>query len=67
MRQDAVFRAEGNYDDFRRSGMTDFNAFIMEDFLGASFFHLLLGPLLAGVVGTIGGLVGLGLRRLRRS
>lgn len=65
-RQAAVFRAEGNYDDFRRSGMTDFNAFIMEDFLGASFFHLLLGPLLASMLGIIGGLVGSGVRRLQR-
>jgi hypothetical protein len=65
-RQAAVFRAEGNYDDFQRSGMTDINAFIMEDFLGASFFHLLLGPLLASALGSIGGLIGIGLRRLRR-
>ncbi len=67
VRQDAVFHAEGNYDDFRRSGMTDFNAFIMEDFLGATFFHLLLGPFVASILGTIGGLVGIGLRRFQRS
>jgi hypothetical protein len=65
-RQAAVFRAEGTYDDFQRSGMTDLNAFIMEDFLGASFFHLLLGPLLASALGSIGGVVGLGIRRFRR-
>lgn len=67
LRQAAVFQAEGNYDDFRRSWMTDFNAFIMEDFLGATFFHLLLGPLVASALGTIGGLVGISLRRLRQS
>ena len=67
LRQAAVSQAEGNYDDFRRSGMTDFNAFIMEDFLGATFFHLLLGPLAASALGTIGGLVGISLRRLRQS
>ena len=33
-RQTEVFRAEGNYEDFQRSGMTNFNAFIMEDFPG---------------------------------
>jgi hypothetical protein len=33
-RQVAVFRAEGNYEDYRRSGMRDFNAFILEDFMG---------------------------------
>lgn len=63
-RQAAVFRAEGDYEDFQRSGMADFGAFILEDTLGASFFHLLLGPLLAGALGLIGGAVGLGLRRL---
>ena len=64
-RQQQVFRAEGNYVDFQRSGMRDFNTFIMEDFLGAGFFHLLLGPLLAAVLASIGGLAGRGLRRLR--
>jgi len=42
-RQVLVLRAEGNYEDFARSGMSDFNVFIMEDFMGATFFHLLLG------------------------
>jgi hypothetical protein len=57
MRQHRVFLAEGNFDDFARSGMHDFNAFMMEDFLGAGFFHLLLGPLIAWILGLIGGLV----------
>jgi hypothetical protein len=57
-RQSLVFRAEGNFEDFQRSGMSDFNAFIMEDFLGATFSHLLLGPLPASLLGIIGGLVG---------
>jgi hypothetical protein len=47
--------------------MSDFNAFIMEDFLGATFFHLLLGPLLASLLGLLGGLTGKGIRWLRRS
>jgi hypothetical protein len=66
-RQTQVFCAEGNYEDFQRSGMSDFNAFIMEDFLGATFFHLLLGPLLASLLGLRGGLAGKGIRWLRRS
>ena len=66
-RQTLVFRAEGNYEDFQRSGMSDFNAFIMEDFLGATFFHLLLGPLLASLLGILGGLAGKGIPWLRRS
>ena len=64
-RQSRVFRAEGNYEDFRRSGMTDFPTFIMEDFLGAGFFHLLLGPMIAAILATAGSLVGRGLARLR--
>ena len=56
--QTQVFRAEGNYEDFAQSGMSDFNTFIMEDFLGAAFFHLLLGPLVAAILGIIGGLFG---------
>jgi hypothetical protein len=63
--QTHVFRAEGNYEDFARSGMTDFNAFILEDFMGAAFFHLLLGPIVAAILGTIGGLLGKGLAQLR--
>lgn len=63
-RQTQVFRAEGNYEDFRRSGIADFATFIMEDFLGAGFFHLLLGPLIAGILASAGGIVGKGLARL---
>jgi len=57
-RQLSVMRAEGNYEDFARSGMTDFNAFVMEDFMGAIFFHLLLGLLVAAILGVFGGLLG---------
>ncbi len=60
-----VFRAEGNYEDFARSGMSDFNKFIMEDFMGAGFFHLLLGPIVAAILGTVGGLFGAALAKLR--
>ncbi len=56
--QTQVFRAEGNFEDFAQSGMSDFNTFIMEDFLGAGFFHLLPGPIVAAILGTIGGLFG---------
>ena len=33
--------------DFQRSGRTDLRAFIFGDYMGAGFFHSLLGPLLA--------------------
>ena len=65
-RQEQVLRAEGDYDDFSRSGMSSFQTFIMEDFLGATFFHLLLGPLVAAVLGGLGGLTGSWLVRIRR-
>lgn len=55
-RQMAVFSAEGNYEDFRKSGMSNFSDFIMEDFYGAGFFHLLLGPLVASVLAAAGAL-----------
>jgi hypothetical protein len=57
-RQTQVFRAEGNYEDFAHSGRSDFNAFMMEDFMGAGFFHLLLGPIVAAILGSVGGLIG---------
>jgi len=66
-RQSRVFRAEGNYDDFHRSGMTDFPTFIMEDFFGAGFFHLLLGPIIAAILASLGGLAGMGLARLSKT
>jgi hypothetical protein len=46
--------------------MTDFNTFIMEDLLGAGFFHLLLGPILAAILGILGGLLGQGLTKISR-
>jgi hypothetical protein len=57
-RQALVLRAEGDYEDFARSGMSDFNVFIMEDFMGAVFFHLLLGLLAAVLLGVLGGVMG---------
>jgi hypothetical protein len=56
--QAQVFQAEGNYEDFLRSGQTDFDAFIMQDFMGAGLFHLLLGPMIAGFWGVGGGITG---------
>ena len=64
--QAQVLRAEGAYDDFARSGMASFAVFVMEDYLGAAFFHLLLGPLIAALLGGVGGLLGKGIRRLRQ-
>jgi hypothetical protein len=57
--QTQVFRAEGNFDDFAHSGMTNFDAFIMQDFWGAGFFHSILLPLLASILGSIGSSFGI--------
>lgn len=65
-RQAQVFRAEGNYDDFQRSGLSDFPTFIMDDFLGAGFFHLLLGPLFAAFLASAGAAVGRAANAWRR-
>ena len=64
-RQERVFLAEGTYVDFANSEMSDFNTFVMEDFLGAGFYHLLLGPIIAAVLGMIGGITGKTLARFQ--
>jgi hypothetical protein len=63
--QTRIFQAEGNYADFAQSGMKNFNSFIMEDFMGAVFFHSMLGPILASILGMIGGVIGRGIARIR--
>ena len=53
-RQVQVFQAEGNYVDYAKSGINDFTTFIVEDMMGATFYHLLLGPIMAAVLGAAG-------------
>lgn len=65
-RQTQVLIAEGTFEDIARSGMTDFNAFVMEDLLGGGFFHLLLGPIVATILGGIGGITGKGIAKIRK-
>ena len=62
--QDRFFRTEGDYADFAGSGMTDFNKWVIEDLFGGVFFHLLLGALIAAVLGLIAGAVVMGYLRL---
>jgi len=64
--QTKVFLAEGNYIDFLRSNEKNFNIWIMEDFMGAVFYHSLLGPFIALILGFIGGLVSKGMLKLPR-
>jgi hypothetical protein len=63
--QAQVLHAEGTYADYQRSGMHDFGAFVMQDLLGAGFFHLLLSPVLAVILGALGSFVGKGLVALQ--
>ena len=62
---DRVLRAEGAYDDFHRSGMTDLKAFVLQDLFGAGPFHPLAGLLLATACGSIGAALALTVRRRR--
>jgi hypothetical protein len=62
--QDRFFRTEGDYDDFTRSGMTDFNTWVMGDLFGGVFFHLLLGAVIAAAVGSAAGILAIGCPRL---
>lgn len=66
-RQESVFRAEGDYEDFARSGMHDFSSFTLQDLRGASFFHLILGPLIAIVLGLVAASLAILLRRIRKT
>jgi len=57
-RQEQVLAADQVFEDFKRSGMTDLRAFIMQDYLGGVFFHLLVGLVVAALMGSIAGLAG---------
>jgi hypothetical protein len=63
-RQGQVLAADQVVEDFKRSGMTDLRAFIMQDYLGGVFFHLLLGLIVAGILGTMGALMSKPVARL---
>jgi hypothetical protein len=64
IRQESVFRVEGDYEDFARSGMHDFSSFTLQDLRGASFFHSVLGPLIALIVGFVAAGLAMLLRRI---
>lgn len=55
--QAAVLIAEGDPEDFLKSGMSDYRTFLVEDLFGATFFHLLLGPMIGAVLGVISSLL----------
>ncbi len=64
--QTQVFQAEGNYADFARSNLTDINTFVMEDFMGAGFYHSLLLPALAAILGSVSAAIGKALAGWRK-
>jgi hypothetical protein len=55
--QAQVWRAEGELEDFTRSGLVDLTTFVVQDLFGAGFFHLLLGAAVGAILGTVGGIV----------
>jgi hypothetical protein len=48
--------------DFKKSGQSDLRAFIFSDYMGATFFHSLLGAVFGLFLGALGGLAALALR-----
>jgi hypothetical protein len=57
-RQAQVFMSEGEGYDFIQSGMASFTTFVVQDYFGAGFFHIILGAILGVFLGFIGGLFG---------
>jgi hypothetical protein len=55
----AAFIGQEMAADFARSGATDYQGFVLADFYGAGFFHLLLGLGFAAGLGALGALGGL--------
>jgi hypothetical protein len=51
--------------DFERSGQPDLRAFIFGDYMGAVFFHSMLGAIFGLLLGALGGLAALSLMRRR--
>jgi hypothetical protein len=47
-----------SWPEFKRSGWTDVRAFAIANTLDAAFSHLLIGPVVAAIVGTAGSLLG---------
>jgi hypothetical protein len=47
-----------SWPEFQRSGWTDVRAFAIANTLDSAFSHLLIGPAVAAIVGTVGSLLG---------
>jgi hypothetical protein len=57
--------ADGQVDEFRRSGGTNFDAFLLQDYHGALFFHPILSVIVGGIFGAIGSGIAQGIVQLR--
>ncbi len=53
----AVLVAGETIADFERSGISSLPVFVMQDFMGATFFHLLLSIIAAIIFGSLGALI----------
>ena len=61
--QELIFQARWGYQHFSVS--MDPNAFIMEELMGLIFLNLIIGPLIATVLGLVGGVLGKTLYRIK--
>lgn len=57
-RQEHFYLINETLADFQRSGMSDLEAFVLQDFFGAGFFHSLLALIAGALFGALGGVVG---------
>jgi hypothetical protein len=58
--QYAFMLEDGAVNDFRRAGGGDWNAFLIQDILGATFFHPLLSIIVGAIAGVAGGVLARG-------
>lgn len=58
---------DGAIDEFRRSGSTNVNVFLLQDLQGALLFHPLLSVVLGAICGLVASSVANGLRRFQRT
>jgi len=67
VQESRFFEIDQTLVDFQNSGMSDLRAFVVQDYLGATFFHPLLGAASGCILGLAGGAFGksLGTRRGR--
>ncbi|HEX7975204.1 MAG TPA: hypothetical protein VF498_12405 [Anaerolineales bacterium] len=57
-RQEHFYAINNTLADFQRSGMSDLQVFVMQDFLGAGLFHTLLALIAGALLGALGGVFG---------